>query len=130
MGTMIAIVLLLCLHLAPAGVNVFELKGANSVTFTRQKDGSWVAKGQDPSDDGVFTVSTNSLTAKSKGYFGNSTITPDTRWGLRPDTKWESVTHLELEGDTIAVTKNENGITFTLQQTGEKAQTMTATWKR
>lgn len=129
MGTMMAIVILLALHLVPSTVNSFQMTGGSSVTYKRQGDGTWIAKGENSRDDGTFIAAKNQLVVKSKGFFGNSTITPEAEWGLKSDTKWADISQLSKDGDTISVAKQDGRIVFTLQQAGEKAQTVTVVWK-
>ena len=129
MGTMMAIVILMALHLVPSSVDSFQMTGGSSVTYRRQNGDTWIAKGENSRDDGTFTAATNQLVVKSKGFFGNSTITPEAEWGLKSDTKWADISRLSKGGDTISVVKEDGRIVFTLQQAGEKAQTVTVAWK-
>lgn len=125
---MYGIALLILLHLIPANVSSFQLitPFEGTATLTRQDAMSWNAKGKGMYDNALLKVDGAKIKTKAKDVEGE--VTPDDCWGLKPDTKWDSLSVLKVDDDKFTITKGTNSITVEYQEGKEHPEKLVASW--
>ena len=134
------VAIFILMHLIPANVTTFQLITPEGIsTLTRIDGGAWKSSGGN-FDKSTLKVVGNEIVQTVQGKredgFTGGSFGPGPEWGFTADTKWDKLTvvkvpadpAMNLEAETMIITKGTNWVTVAYQEGTNCSEKCMATW--